>query len=42
VFVVAAIANIVVGAMALFVVKPMRASANRAALAALQMAPAAK
>jgi len=40
VFVAAAIANIVVGALALLVVKPMRASANRAALAALQMAPA--
>jgi len=40
VFVVAAIANIVVGALALLVVKPMRASANRAALAALEMAPA--
>jgi OFA family oxalate/formate antiporter-like MFS transporter len=33
VFVVAAIANIVVGATALFVVKPMRVSAQRAALA---------
>jgi OFA family oxalate/formate antiporter-like MFS transporter len=42
VFIAAAIANIVVGAMALLVVKPMRVSANRAALAALQMAPAAK
>src|SRR3954447_1810164 len=40
VFLVAAVANIVVAAMALLVVKPMRASANRAALAALQMAPA--
>jgi MFS transporter, OFA family, oxalate/formate antiporter len=40
VFVAAAIANIVVGALALLVVKPMRASANRAALAALEMAPA--
>jgi OFA family oxalate/formate antiporter-like MFS transporter len=40
VFVVAAIANIVVGALALLVVKPMRVSANRAALAALEMAPA--
>jgi MFS transporter, OFA family, oxalate/formate antiporter len=33
VFVVAAVANILVGATALFVVKPMRASAQRAALA---------
>jgi len=40
VFVVAANANIVVGALALLVVKPMRVSANRAALAALEMAPA--
>jgi OFA family oxalate/formate antiporter-like MFS transporter len=40
VFVVAAVANIIVGATALFVVKPMRASAQRAALAAVPMKPA--
>jgi OFA family oxalate/formate antiporter-like MFS transporter len=41
VFVVAAVANIVVAATALFVVKPMRASAQRAALAAMTMNPVA-
>jgi len=40
VFVVAAIANIAVGAMALLVVKPMRAAALRGALGAVQVAPA--
>ena len=40
VFVVAAVANILVGATALFVVKPMRASAQRAALAAVPMSRA--
>jgi OFA family oxalate/formate antiporter-like MFS transporter len=40
VFVVAAVANILVGATALFVVKPMRLSAQRAALAAMAMNPA--
>jgi MFS transporter, OFA family, oxalate/formate antiporter len=41
VFVVAAVANILVGATALFIVKPMRASAQRAALAAMAMNPLA-
>jgi MFS transporter, OFA family, oxalate/formate antiporter len=41
VFVVAAVANILVGATALFIVKPMRASAQRAALAAMTMNPLA-
>jgi MFS transporter, OFA family, oxalate/formate antiporter len=40
VFVVAAIANIAVGATALLVVKPMRAAALRGSLAAVQVAPA--
>jgi MFS transporter, OFA family, oxalate/formate antiporter len=40
VFVVAAVANILVGATALFIVKPMRVSAQRAALAAMPMNPA--
>jgi OFA family oxalate/formate antiporter-like MFS transporter len=40
VFVAAAIANVTVAALALFVVKPMRLSARRAAMASLQMAPA--
>jgi len=42
VFVVAAVANIVVGAMALLVVKPMRAAALRAAAASTQIPAAAK
>ncbi len=41
VFVVAAVANILVGATALFIVKPMRLSAQRAALAAMTMNPIA-
>ncbi len=40
VFVVAAITNVLVGATALFVVKPMRESAQRTTLTAVQMAPA--
>ena len=40
VFVVAAIANVIVGATALFVVKPMREAAIRNAAPAMQMAPA--
>ena len=40
VFVVAAISNIAVAATALLVVKPMRAAAQRAMLAAVQVAPA--
>ncbi|HZT76124.1 MAG TPA: oxalate/formate MFS antiporter [Vicinamibacterales bacterium] len=40
VFVVAAITNVLVGATALFVVKPLRASAHRSALTSVQMAPA--
>jgi MFS transporter, OFA family, oxalate/formate antiporter len=42
VFMVAAIANIAVGAAALLVIKPMREAAQRASLAAMQMAPAIK
>jgi MFS transporter, OFA family, oxalate/formate antiporter len=41
VFVVAAVANILVGVTALFIVKPMRVSAQRAALAAMTMNPLA-
>jgi OFA family oxalate/formate antiporter-like MFS transporter len=41
VFVVAAVANVLVAATALLVVKPMRASAQRAALAARPVVPAA-
>ncbi|HEY1913003.1 MAG TPA: oxalate/formate MFS antiporter [Vicinamibacterales bacterium] len=41
VFVVAAVANILVAATALFIVKPMRLSAQRAALAAMTMNPVA-
>ncbi|MGH9142224.1 MAG: oxalate/formate MFS antiporter [Vicinamibacterales bacterium] len=42
VFVVAAVANIAVGVTALLVVKPMRAAAQRAAIAMGQMTPVAK
>jgi OFA family oxalate/formate antiporter-like MFS transporter len=42
VFVVAAVANIVVGAMALLIVKPMRAAAHRASIATIQTAPVAE
>jgi MFS transporter, OFA family, oxalate/formate antiporter len=42
VFIAAAIANVIVGLMALFVVKPMRTAAHRAALGAIQMAPVVK
>ncbi len=41
VFVVAAVANIAVGATALLVVKPLRVAAHREALATIQLAPAA-
>jgi hypothetical protein len=42
VFLVAAVANIVVGATALLIVKPMRAAAHRASIATIQMAPVVK
>jgi OFA family oxalate/formate antiporter-like MFS transporter len=42
VFVVAAIANVVVGAAALLVVKPLRQAAQRAGHASMQMAPVAE
>src|ERR1043166_5913030 len=42
VFVVAAVANIAVGATALLIVKPMRAAAHRREIATMQMAAAAK
>ena len=41
VFVVAAVANIIVGATALLVVKPLRVAAHREALATAQLAPVA-
>jgi OFA family oxalate/formate antiporter-like MFS transporter len=42
VFLVAAVANIVVAATALLIVKPMRAAAHRASIATIQMAPVVK
>jgi OFA family oxalate/formate antiporter-like MFS transporter len=42
VFIAAAVANVIVGLMALFVVKPMRTAAHNAALGAIQMAPVVK